>query len=201
MPTHHLSPEEISRRLAMSDIDNSQFEPTLVGLSNPPTPAAVLIPMFRRRQDWHLLFIRRSANPQDRHSGEVAFPGGRMETSDPDPEGTALRETWEEIGLPAGDVSRLGRLAALRTASNYLVHPFVGQIDAPLNMRPAPREVARIFSIPLDWLADNDNHAEHDWQPPGQREKRKVVIFRDYDGERLWGVSARITLSLLKVLR
>ena len=105
-----------------------------------------------------------------------------------------------EISLQPQQVKLLGRLPAFRTSSNYLVTPVVGHVPWPAAMVPDKREVARIFSIPLAWLADSANHEVRPWRPPGYQVTREVVYFREYDGERLWGVSARITLSLLQVL-
>ena len=78
--------------------------------------------------------------------------------------------------------------------------PRVAQIPWPVSLQADPVEVARIFSIPLRWLAEPGNHELRLWRPPGGRRPRSVVFYREYAGERLWGVSARITLSLLTAL-
>ena len=91
------------------------------------------------------------------HSGQVAFPGGRADPEDTDPEQTALREAYEEIGLRPSDVHLLGRLQDYLTITNYQVTPVVGVIPWPYDLHPAEEEVSRVFAIPLDWLAQ----AEH----------------------------------------
>lgn len=167
------------------------------GLDAAPRPSAVLLPLFRQHEAWHLLFIRRAENQRDPHSGQVAFPGGRKEECDRDAVATALRESEEEIGLAPQHVQVLGELNAFHTVSNHLVRPVVGCIPWPLELRSDPGEVAHLFSIPLGWLSQPDNHRVETWPRDGHPQARPVVFFERYDDELLWGVSARITLDLI----
>ena len=192
---------EIARRIA------AQPEPQTPRGEHPQRPAAgcgqaaaVLLPLLRQGAHWRLLYIRRAHNQRDRHSGEVAFPGGCLEPGETDPVLAALREAREEIGLEDQGVQLLGRLPPFETFSGYLVSPVVAAIPWPLALRPDPAEVAAIFSIPLAWLADPDHHEIRPWPHDRHPQARPVVFFRPYQGERLWGVSARITLNLLEVL-
>jgi len=162
-----------------------------------PRPAAVLVPMFRHRGAWHLLFIRRTEYPGDHHSGQVAFPGGQSEPGDADAAATALREAREEIGLDPARVVVLGELQPLHTVSDYLVTPVVGEIPWPLELRPDPTEVARVFGIPLAWLGDAANRRVLTWPAPDHPEAREVIFYDTFDQELLWGVSARITVDFL----
>lgn len=166
----------------------------------PPRPAAVLVPLLQQPDGWHLLFIRRTQNPHDRHGGQVAFPGGRCDPDDPDAEAAALREAEEEIGLRPEDVTLLGRLRPMITITNYRVTPVVGVMPWPYPLQAQPEEVSRIFTIPLAWLADSTNRRV-EWRhldPP--LNPIPVIYFRPYDGETLWGASALITLLLLETL-
>jgi 8-oxo-dGTP pyrophosphatase MutT (NUDIX family) len=165
-----------------------------------PEPAAVLLPMFRHLNAWHLLFIRRTEYEGDHHSGQVAFPGGRGEQGDSDCVATALREAQEEIGLDPDQVSFLGQMRPMHTVSNYLVTPVVGEIPWPLELTPDPVEVARVFSIPLAWLADPKNRRVRTWPSSDHPEARDVVFYDEFDQELLWGVSARITVDFLACL-
>lgn len=158
-------------------------------------PAAVLIPLIQLEENWHLLFIRRTADLMT-HKGEVAFPGGGVEVGDRDFRDTALRETWEEVGISKEHIQILGCLPSVPTISNYCLVPIVGTVAWPTILHANPAEVMRIFTIPLIWLADNRNWKEVDWIA-GNNQKRRVVHYDLYDGEHLWGITARLTLELV----
>jgi 8-oxo-dGTP pyrophosphatase MutT (NUDIX family) len=200
-----LSASEIAARLA-ADADLAANDPTLPEfpslsefLQGEPKPAAVLIPLLCAEDHWHILFTRRNANLPE-HSGQVSFPGGRADAQDLNLEMTALRETWEEIGVHPSDVKVLGRLPRFLTITNYLVTPIVGQIPWPYPLRPASAEVSRIFTISLDWLADPQNHEERLRALPEPFAPISVIYFREYDSEVLWGATARFTLTFLNIL-
>jgi 8-oxo-dGTP pyrophosphatase MutT (NUDIX family) len=162
--------------------------------------ASVLIPLLRQRDGWHILYIRRTANQNDPHSGQVAFPGGAADLGDADPVETALREAREEIGLNPNDVQVLGRLNDFVTVTSYLVTPIVGTIPWPYPLRLAAEEVSRAFTIPLDWLADPKNRQEQYRPLPQPFQPIPVIYYKPYQGEVLWGASARLTVRLIEVL-
>ncbi len=162
--------------------------------------AAVLIPFFRFKEQWHLLFIRRAVHKQDPHSGQIAFAGGKYEDYDANLKATALREAQEEIGLAPDDVTLLGELNEYHSISHFRITPVVSFIPWPYEFTLDKKEVARTLMIPLNWLANPENYSIK----PYQSEKNKtfeVIYFNEYDGEVLWGVTARMTLSLISLLR
>ena len=161
--------------------------------------AGVLIPFIRERGQWHILFIRRAMIEGDRHSGQVAFAGGKQEDCDPDLRATALREAHEEIGVRPQHVEVLGELNHHYSITRFRITPVVGHIDWPYPLQADRSEVARVFSIPLAWLADSQNHRTVHRQINDK--PVPVVYFRDYDSELLWGATARMTLSLIACLR
>ena len=163
------------------------------------TPAAVLIPLYQDDGDWNLLFTRRT-DSVDTHAGQVSFPGGQIEDSDVSIVATALREAQEEIGLNPEDVETLGQLNPLFTVTQFLVTPVVGVIPWPYPLRTSPTEVARTFGVPIRWLADPGNLEVKEREPLVPGRSIRVYYFKEYEGETIWGVTARITVNLLHML-
>ena len=161
----------------------------------------MLVPLLQRAGEWHVLFIHRAANHHDPHSGQVAFPGGRQEPGDATLVATALRETEEELGLPPQEVEVLGALPPHRTVTNFCVTPVVGCIPWSLPLRPAPAEVSRAFTVPLTWLADPAHREIRARRLRADLPPIQAIFFQPYEGEIIWGATARMVLTLLKALR
>jgi 8-oxo-dGTP pyrophosphatase MutT (NUDIX family) len=161
--------------------------------------AAVLIPLAWWKREWHLVFTRRT-EAVEHHKGQVSFPGGGCDVGESNPEQTALREAEEEIGLKPQHVRLLGRLNEVLTITHYRVTPVVGVMPWPYELQPEPAEVERIFTIPLLWLSQRENWEEQPVTLTGAPRPLLVVSYHSYDGEILWGASARITHHLLSVL-
>ncbi|MGD9093833.1 MAG: CoA pyrophosphatase, partial [Anaerolineales bacterium] len=196
----NINDETISRRLKSArdkEIDNP-YPPDL--LQSPARPAAVLIPLLNMDNLWHILYILRTKNKYDPHSGQVAFPGGAADEGDVDAIETALREAEEEIGIIPQDVKILGSLSPYYTITNYLVTPVVAHIPWPYELKLAPQEVSRAFTIPLEWLANSTNFDIKTRQIQGTYAPLNVIYYKPYDGEVLWGASARFTIGLLETL-
>jgi 8-oxo-dGTP pyrophosphatase MutT (NUDIX family) len=187
----HLTEEIIKQRLLNAE-HPSFLETPFEEFSGPAREAAVLIPLACVDEEWHLLFTRRT-DLVDHHKGQVSFPGGRMDSEDISPEATALRETYEEVGITPKDIKMLGSLGKYLTVSNYLVTPFIGIIPWPYTFKIHTLEVSRVFTIPLNWLAD----PLHRQEMVRKENDRGVILYLPYDGELLWGVTARITVNFL----
>jgi 8-oxo-dGTP pyrophosphatase MutT (NUDIX family) len=156
--------------------------------------AAVLVPLTLIQDEWHLLFTRRT-DIVESHKGQVSFPGGACDEGEASPEMTALREAEEEIGLQPGDLRILGRLSPLITVSSYEVCPIVAVFPSPYTFRVSTIEVARVFTIPLNWLSNRENYWEFT-----RRDSRSLIAYHPYDGELLWGATAHMTVTLIKAL-
>lgn len=198
-PISALTELEISSRLANKRPSRLIERFPIEMMEGETKPAAVLIPLLKRDASWHVLFTRRTDTLPE-HSGQVAFPGGRADPDDGTPEVTALREAEEEIGLKPDDVNLLGRLDPMTTISNYRLTPVVGVMPWPYPIRLARHEVSRVFTIPLEWLANAANREIQERELPDPYGSVPVIYFSRFEDELLWGVSAQITLNLLDAL-
>ncbi|MBC6610690.1 CoA pyrophosphatase [Hymenobacter sp. BT507] len=165
-----------------------------------PTPplrdAAVLIPLYRDDAgQLRLVVIRRTEFGV--HGGQLAFPGGKRELQDASLEATALRETEEEIGLPAAQVRMLGTLPSIVTeVSGFRIWPFVGHIEPPAQWRWQPTEIAEVLSVIIDDLLLPDARVTETWQLPGWPAPYPVSFYR-VGPYPLWGASYRMVRALL----
>lgn len=160
------------------------------------TPAAVLVPLVAEAAGFSLLLTRRTAHLRD-HAGQVAFPGGRAEPTDPSPEATALREASEEIGLAPAGVVLLGRLDTYVTGTGYEVTPVVGLLTPPLALTPDPYEVAEIFQVPLDFFLQPANRQlmSREWQG-----RSRQFYAYPYGEHFIWGATAGMVNNLAEIL-
>lgn len=189
---------QIAERLAAAENEPPDTDGS-IGLRPDPHKdyrcAAVLVPLMAYQDEWHVLFTRRTERVEA-HKGQVSFPGGGCDADETAPEQTALRETDEEIGVHPQDVRLLGRLRPLITISDYRVTPVVGVIPYPYAFTIAGFEVARVFTIPLLWLADRD----HFWEFYRREVNRAFIAFHPYDGELVWGATGIMTFNFLKAI-
>lgn len=160
--------------------------------------AAVLIPIFERDSRYEVLFTERT-HKVEHHKGQISFPGGAFENSDKNYEETALRETYEEVGLMTNDVEVLGQLDdELTIASNFIVHPFVGRIPHPYDFKINRHEVERIITVPLDMFFE-ENSQEH----PDSIDFENFTYHGPaymHDDVTIWGATAKIMKHFIKVI-
>lgn len=158
----------------------------------PLRPAAVLAAITERARPGFLL-IHRPSNMRS-HPGQVAFPGGKIDPGE-SAEEAALREAWEELGIPPQAVTVIGTSDTYRTGSGYAITPVIAVVSPDLPLQPNPTEVAAWFEAPVDFVFDAANHTVHSgiWQ--GQ-ERRYIEIM--WQQHRIWGVTAGIIANLAK---
>jgi 8-oxo-dGTP pyrophosphatase MutT (NUDIX family) len=129
-----------------SDFDlNPGMRPTP---GKPLRPAAVLVPIWLRPEGAGLILTRRSSHLKH-HPGQIAFPGGKVDSTDAGPQAAALREAHEEIGLDPSRVELIGTLPVHETVTGFAVTPFVGLIRGPFDPQPEAGEVEEVFTVPL----------------------------------------------------
>ena len=168
--------------------------------------AAVLVPLFVTDAGPSVVLTRRPWTMRA-HSGEVCFPGGTQDDADADLRVTALREAWEEIGLPPEDVELIGQLNPLATRlSSVWITPYVGVIEQLGELRPSSTEVAAVLEVPLEELLDPDVYHEELWPEPDGGSApledpsglRRMHFFELY-GDTVWGATARMLYQLLTI--
>ncbi len=159
-------------------------------------PAGVLVPIVDRGEPW-LVFAKRT-DRVGHHKGQIAFPGGSVGPGDGSLLDTALRECEEEIGLPRRAVEPLGALDDTETvATQFVITPWVGLVREPVVWRPDGREIEKVIEVPWSALTDPQNvRVEHRERDGGQR----PVYFYDWQGETIWGATARIVKHYLEVI-
>jgi len=160
------------------------------------TRAAVLIPLFKKNEEYYVLLTRRTHKVRH-HKGQISFPGGRQDKGE-DLLSTALREAKEEMGIEEKDVRILGELDDMCTvASDFCISPFVGMIPHPYPFKINHHEIQEIIEVPISaFLDENKFHKE-------LRERNGEplqVYFYQHEDHTIWGATARIMKQLLDLL-
>jgi 8-oxo-dGTP pyrophosphatase MutT (NUDIX family) len=168
-------------------------------LPNPcPREAAVLVLLYPCQGELVLPLTRRT-DTVEMHTGQVSLPGGAREPQDHDFAQTALRETYEELGIPRGTAQILGALSPLYIPpSQFCVYPFVGYTSAPPSLHPDPAEVAEVIEVPLRHLLELDTReVEVHWRDD---QRFEVPIYRVAE-HKVWGATAMMLAELVALLR
>lgn len=150
------------------------------------TPAAVLVAVHAETET--LILTKRSARLKH-HPGQIAFPGGKQDPTDPTPTDAALREAEEEIGLPRGMVDVLGTLPAHQTVTGFQVTPVLAIVSGTFNPVPEAGEVSEVFEVPLAHVTDPAMFRVEGRHWQGRRRYYYTVPFGPYY---IWGATARI---------
>lgn len=159
-------------------------------------PSAVLIPIYYKLGQYHILFTRRTMTVNT-HKGQISFPGGTYEEKDERLINTALRECAEEIGLMPQDVEIVGELDDEPSmATNYVITPFVGFIPWPYQFKLNEDETDEIIEVPIPALLEKGSRFREIKTPEG-----KVFSHAyDYCGVTIWGATARILNKCLDII-
>jgi 8-oxo-dGTP pyrophosphatase MutT (NUDIX family) len=160
--------------------------------------ASVLLPMFRNDGQLWLLFIKRTSTVEY-HKGEVSFPGGTVDMDDESWERTAIRETFEEIGVREEDIEILGQLDDMTTlTSRFIIHPFVGMIPYPYLFKINPREVERLIEVPLEFFFNPSQPQPHRIERKSGSLEIPAFIYGDAV---IWGATERILENFVGLIR
>jgi len=161
------------------------------------TESAVLVPIFCKGGECHILFTQRS-NQVSSHKGQASFPGGTHSEGDMSLLDTAIRESWEEIGLEAEDVEILGELDDIPTTTGFVISPFVGFIPYPYKFIVNHREIDEIFDMSVSTLLHKADIRPERYIIDGQL---ALSCSYEYGGRRVWGATARILKQFLEIFQ
>ena len=188
-----LSTDELVARTrrALTDRDRRVVPP------GPLIQAAVLVPIVDRAGDPSLLFVKRT-DRVGHHKGQIAFPGGVVDPDDASFLDAALRECEEEIALPRAAVEPLGVLDDSETvATQFVITPVVGVVRRPVAWQPDGHEIEKVIEVPFHLLADEGSFRVEHLERDGVT---RPVYFFDYEGDTIWGATARILKHYLELL-
>jgi 8-oxo-dGTP pyrophosphatase MutT (NUDIX family) len=192
-----LSPDADQPNSALMLGDHRLNEPTaLVAHSPKARLAAVLVGLVAYPREVKVILTQRAAALRV-HSGQIAFPGGKIEAQDASPMAAALREAHEEIGLDISRVEPLGYLDAYLTSTGFHIHPVVARIAPPVALEINPHEVDDAFEVPFAFLMNAANHTLDAREYEGRLRHFYAMPY----GERyIWGVTAGILRNLYERL-
>ena len=197
-----MTPEQFSSRFCLTlptdkELGNTEvLRSRLVANNNSQRKiinAAVLVPIIKRPTGLTLLFTQRSQNMRH-HPGQVSFPGGKEDPDDSSLQYTALRETFEEVGIGHDQITTLGWLPNFQTISNFNLYPLVGLIENIDQLSLNPAEVESAFEVPLNHFLQRESHQiikstfnsiDH------------PIHFMPYQDKLIWGVTAAIIDQLI----
>jgi 8-oxo-dGTP pyrophosphatase MutT (NUDIX family) len=169
----------------------------------PPTArkAAVLMLIFPKNGEWHLILTERTGNDNDPHSRQISFPGGSVELADADLAATALRETHEEIGVEPSVIQLIGAMTDVYIpVSNFHVQPFLAWTNTPPQYKRQETEVKTVIETPLSVLKNEKNWKVKDIRISAEYDLKNVPYF-DVFGNHVWGATAMMISELLEILR
>lgn len=179
--------------------------------------SAVFLPLLDINGETCILFEKRAADLK-LQPGEICFPGGGIDQSDPSPAYAAIRETSEELGIPGEDISIIAPLDIIVSPFSAIIYPFVGHVDNPQNIKINSSEVEEIFFVPLNYLLEHQpieqnlrlivNFPENypfELVPGGRNYRYRAAImpqqFYLWQDRIIWGLTARILHHFLGLIQ
>lgn len=203
VPLAALQPAALRQRFATPPM----WEPELLAekkfMNRAPMHASVLVPIVMREQPTILLTER--TLHLSTHSGQIAFPGGKVDADDVDAAATALREAQEEVGLDPAWVQVLGQMPHYVTGSSFIITPVVALVQPGFTLTPNAHEVADIFEVPLAFLMNPAHHHHHSYEWEGVRREWLSMPYQEpRDGvlvpRFIWGATAGMLRNFYRLL-
>jgi len=158
--------------------------------------SSVAVVLHQIKPDEISLILIQRPHYEGAHSGQISFPGGKKDPTDPDSEFTARRECLEEIGLCLQSDNCLGKLTDVYIpVSKFLVHPYLYMYTEEVEFVPDEREVSQILNFDLKLLTDPKSRSMMDIQFPNGLSLKKVPCFI-FDEKKVWGATALVLNEL-----
>jgi len=161
--------------------------------------SAVLVLLYEKNQQTHIVFTQRQEY-DGAHSGQISFPGGKMDHTDPDLTYTALRETAEEVGVEVARDAVIGELSFLYVPpSNFVIYPYIAHLEELPQFVPEEKEVKRIIELPVQELLNPSNQQVYRYHNKGLNidfDSPSYLV----EGTTIWGATAMILSELLTIL-
>ncbi|WP_090045445.1 CoA pyrophosphatase [Limnohabitans sp. 2KL-27] len=212
VPSAHLLPDALRARFEQPPAWQPEVERETSFSKREPASAAVLVPIVMRGPDFSqsTVLLTQRANHMSTHSGQIAFPGGKVDPQDASRHATALREAHEEVGLDPCHVQVIGELPVYVTGTSFWVTPVIGLVTPGFELRPNADEVQDVFEVPLDFLMNPANHRRHtvEWQGakrqwfsmPYQEPRMTPSGDRDLVERFIWGATAAMLRNFYRFL-
>ncbi len=184
-----VSPKDVIRRILAENPKKTISDPSLI-------PAGVLLLLYPKDGEYCVLLNKRT-DQVEHHKGEISFPGGSKDARDATLLDTALRETYEEMGIRPEDVEVLGQMDDTPTSTNFLIATTVGTIPYPYDFNPSELEVAEVLEVPLPALMDDETRRDEVRIVDDDLEHVPSYV---YQGHLIFGATARVLSRFLELL-
>ncbi|WP_206484408.1 CoA pyrophosphatase [Thalassotalea sp. G2M2-11] len=191
-----MTKNEFLQKFQLSPLAANEQQLRLLSKPEQLKQSAVLITLFEQEQQLHLLLTKRAQHLKH-HSGQICFPGGKVEQQDKSFTDTALREAYEEIGLPPDALTVLGQLHPYQTITGFSITPIIAILKHRVNYQVDHNEVAEIFHVPLLHFLDASNQFHVNIR---QKTGNHQVHFMPYQEYNIWGATAAIIKDLTQLI-
>ena len=212
VPSAHWLPEALKERFVKPPAWQPEIERETSFSSRKPAQAAVLVPIVMRGPDFaqSTILLTQRANHMSTHSGQIAFPGGKVDPGDANHQATALREAQEEVGLDPKHVQVIGELPVYVTGTAFWVTPIVALVRPEFALTPNADEVQDVFEVPLSFLMNPAHHRRHAFEWEGVQRNWFSIPYQESrlrpDGQSdeverfIWGATAAMLRNFYRFL-